>query len=51
MGLLANRKRLNEISESFICAPNVVNAILRLTLGHVFTESQELIFYAKMHLS
>ena len=47
VGLLANRKRLNEISGSFICAQNVVIAIWRLTLRHVFTESPEFIFYAK----
>ena len=42
--LLANRKYLNEILGSFIYAKNVINAILRLTLRHVFKESLELKF-------
>ena len=45
--LLANRKHLNEILGSFVYAKNAINAILRLTLRHVLTESLELNFLCK----
>ena len=50
--LLANRKHLNENLGIFVYAKNAKNAILRLTLRHVLTESLELKFCAKTsHLS
>ena len=42
--LLANRKHLNEILGFFVYAQNVINAIWRLTLRPVLTESLELKF-------
>ena len=45
--LLANRKHLNEILGSFVYAQKVINAIWRLTLRHVLTESLELKFLCK----
>ena len=43
--LLANKKHLNEIlGPFFVYAKNAKNAILRLTLRHVLTESLELKF-------
>ena len=42
--LLANRTHLNEILGSFVYIQNAINAILRLTLRHVLTESLELKF-------
>ena len=45
--LLANRKHLNEIFGSFLYAQNAINAIVRLTLRHVLTESLELIFFVR----
>ena len=45
--LLANRKHLNEILGSFLYAQNAINAIVRLTLRHVLTESLELIFFVR----
>ena len=42
--LLANKKHLNEILGSFLYVQNALNAILRLTLRHVLTESIELNF-------
>ena len=43
--LLANRKHLNEILVPFfVYAQNAINAIIRMTLRHVLTESLKLIF-------
>ena len=42
--LLANRNNLNKMLGSFVYTQNAINAILRLTLRHVLTDSLELKF-------